>query len=113
VNCSKYYRNLNNIDSIETELQYFTIAFIIITVSFSHNITTAAHFTTSGTTHHNTWAHRRGYTHIELTDGSAEILTAILEAPEVDQCWSKHVVHQWCGSDFKVLNELHVRRHIT
>jgi hypothetical protein len=36
-------------------------------------------------------------------EGSAAISTAITEAPEDDQCWSKHVVHQRCGTDFKVL----------
>jgi hypothetical protein len=40
------------------------------------------------------WAHRRGYTEIEVTDGSAAISTAILEAPEDEQYRSKHIVHQ-------------------
>jgi hypothetical protein len=42
-----------------------------------------------------------GYTQIELTDGTAAISTAILEVPEDEQCLSKHVVHQCCGSDLK------------
>jgi hypothetical protein len=32
---------------------------------------------------------------------------AFLEAPEDDQCWLKHVVHQWCVSDFKVLKNVY------
>jgi hypothetical protein len=41
-----------------------------------------------------TWAHRRGHTpKIKLTDGITTIASAILETPEDDQCWSKHVIY--------------------
>jgi hypothetical protein len=45
-------------------------------------------------THQSALAHRRGYNQIEFMDGSAAISTAILVAPEDDQCWLKHVVRQ-------------------
>jgi hypothetical protein len=40
----------------------------------------------------------------EFTDGSTAVSSTILETPEDDQCWSKHVVckHQWYRRDFKV-----------
>jgi hypothetical protein len=40
-----------------------------------------------------TWTHRRGHTpKIEITNGSTAVSSAIVETPEDDECWSKHVV---------------------
>jgi hypothetical protein len=40
----------------------------------------------------NTWTHRRGHTSkIKIEDGRTAVSSAILETPEDDQCWSKHV----------------------